>query len=154
MGRREDLLRREAEAWSRIDGVVDAIAPDDLVRPGYTVDGWSVKDMMAHVAAWSNLAASILDEIAAGTWSGHHVSDEPGGTDRLNAEWLERDRALDLDAVRSSWHSARARLLESFGDLGEITPYADEWFEESGPSHYAEHLPDLETWVERLRAER
>ena len=153
MGRREDLLRREAEAWRRIDGLVEAMAPDDLVRPGYTAERWSVKDMMAHVAAWSNLAANILGEIAAGTWRGHHVSDEPGGTDRLNSEWFERDRDLDVDTVRSDWHASRARLLESFGELDEITPDADEWFEESGPSHYAEHLPDLERWIERLRDE-
>jgi hypothetical protein len=154
MGRREDLLRREAEAWGRIDGVVEFLSAAELVRPGYTVEGWSVKDMMAHVAAWSNVAAGVLREISAGTWSGHHVSDEPGGTDRLNAEWFERDRELDVDTVRSEWHASRARMLEAFGALVEIAPDADEWFEESGPSHYAEHMPDLERWDTRMRSER
>lgn len=154
MGRREDLLRREAEAWGRIDGVVESLSAAELVRPGYTVEGWSVKDMMAHVAAWSNVAAGVLREISAGTWSGHHVSDEPGGTDRLNAEWFERHRELDVDTVGSEWHASRTRMLEAFGALDEITPDADEWFEESGPSHYAEHMPDLEQWVTRMRSER
>ena len=153
MGRREDLLRREAEAWGRIDGVVESLSAAELVRPGYTVEGWSVKDMMAHIAAWSNVAAGVLRDISAGTWSGHHVSDELGATDRLNAEWFERDRELDVDTVRSEWHTSRASLLQSFGAPVEITPDADEWFEESGPSHYADHLADLEGWVGRMRSE-
>ena len=154
MGRRDDLLRQEAEAWGRIDGIVATLSAAELVRPGYTVEGWSVKDMMAHVAAWSNVAAGVLREISAGTWTGHHVSDEPGGTDRLNAEWFERDRELDVDTVRSEWHASRTSMLEAFGALDEITPDADEWFEESGPSHYAEHMPDLERWVRRIRSHR
>jgi hypothetical protein len=101
MGRREDLLRQEAEAWGRIDGVIESVSAAELVRPGYTVEGWSAKDMMAHIAAWSNVAAGVLREISAGTWSGHHASDERGGIDRLNAEWFERDREIDVDTVRS-----------------------------------------------------
>ena len=154
MGRREDLLRQEAEAWGRIDSVVETLSAAELVRTSYTVEGWSVKDMMAHIAAWSNVAASVLRGISAGSWSGHHVWDEPGGTDRLNAEWFERDRELDVDTVRSEWHASRTRMLEGFGALDEITPDADEWFEESGPSHYAEHMPDLERWVTRMRSEQ
>ena len=154
MGRREDLLRQEAEAWGRIDGVVESVSAAELVRPGYTVEGWSAKDMMAHIAAWSNVAAGVLREISAGTRSGHHAWDEPGGIDRLNAEWFERDREIDVDTVRSEWHASRTCMLEAFGALDEITPDADEWFEESGPSHYAAHLPDLERWLRGMRADR
>ena len=154
MGRREDLLRQEAEAWGKIDGVVESLSAAELVRPGYTVEGWSAKDMMAHVAAWSDYAARVLDEIAKGTWDGRDEFAESGSVDRLNAEWFERDRDLDVDAVRSDWHASRTRMLQAFGALDEITPDADEWFEESGPSHYAEHLTDLESWVRRLHAER
>ena len=154
MGRREDLLRREAEAWGRIDGVVESLSAAELGLSGYTVEGWSMKDMMAHVAAWSTVAASVLREISAGTWTGHHASDEPGGIDRLNAEWFERDRELDVDTVRSEWHASRTRMLEAFGALYEATSDADEWFEESGPTHYAEHQADLERWVTRMRSEQ
>ena len=64
------------------------------------------------------------------------------------------DRELDVDTVRSEWHASRTRMLEAFGALDEITTDADDWFEESGPSHYAEHMPDLEQWVTRMRSER
>jgi hypothetical protein len=36
MGRREDLLRQEAEGWQRIDGLVGDLTPEQIERPGYT----------------------------------------------------------------------------------------------------------------------
>lgn len=152
-GRREDLLRREAEAWARIDELAGALTPEELERPGYTPDGWSVKDLMAHVAAWSEHTARVLGEMAAGTWDGEDPTEEPGRVDRLNREWFERSRETELEMVRSAWQGARRLLLETFRALGEITPDADEWFEETGPAHYAEHLPDLVAWSHRLRSE-
>ena len=36
--------------------------------------------------------------------------------------------------------------------LDELTPRAEEWFMESGPLHYREHLPDLERFVKESSA--
>jgi mycothiol maleylpyruvate isomerase-like protein len=151
MGRREELLRQEAEGWQRIDGLVDHLTPEQIERPGYTDEGWSVKDVMWHVAAWSQDTARVLREMEVGTWDGEDPSEAQGCTDGVNREWFARSRMMELEEVRSAWHTARGRLLEAFGALGAVTPDADEWFEETGPAHYAEHLPDLQAWVERLR---
>ena len=151
MGRREDLLRQEAEGWQRIDGLVGDLTPEQIERPGYTDEGWSVKDMMWHVAAWSQDTARVLRDMQSGTWDGEDPSEAPGYTDRVNREWFARSHTMEVEAVRSAWYAVRGRLLEAFGALGEVTPDANEWFEESGPAHYGEHLPDLHAWVERLR---
>jgi len=66
---------------------------------------------------------------------------------RLNERELERSRAMQVDEVRAELHGARAAMLERFGALTELTADADEWFDESGPRHYAEHAPELEAWV-------
>ena len=88
MGRREDLLRQEAEGWARIDALVEGLAPEDVDRPGLTDEGWSVKDMMWHVAAWSDDTARVLRDMEAGTWDGEDPSAAPGYTDRVNREWF------------------------------------------------------------------
>ncbi|MEX2203743.1 MAG: maleylpyruvate isomerase N-terminal domain-containing protein [Actinomycetota bacterium] len=149
MARREDLLRQEAEGWARIDALVEGLTPEEIDRPGLTDEGWSVKDMMWHVAAWSEDTARVLREMEAGTWDGEDPSEAPGYTDRVNREWFARSRTMEVEQARSAWYAMRARMLEAFGALGEVTPDAGEWFEESGPSHYAEHLPGLQAWVER-----
>jgi hypothetical protein len=38
-------------------------------------------------------------------------------------------------------------MLEEFNLLPELTPVAEEWFRESGPEHYQEHLPRLREWA-------
>ena len=151
MGRREDLLRQEAEGWRRIDALVDGLVAEEIERPGLTDEGWSVKDMMWHVAAWSQDTARVLTEMEAGTWDGDDPSEAAGYTDRVNREWFAHSRTMELEDVRTAWYASRERLLESFGALGEVTPAAEEWFDESGPAHYAEHVPGLQAWVEQLR---
>ena len=153
MGRREDLLRREAEGWDRIAGLLEDLSPEQLERPGLTADGWSIKDLQWHVAVWFEDTARVLDQMGAGTWDGRDPSLEPGWTDRANQEAFERSREMPLEDVRTAWREQRGRMLAAFGALDDVTPAAVEWFEESGPSHYAEHLADLEGWVARVRSE-
>ena len=74
-----------------------------------------------------------------------------GGFDAsYNAQTAVDDAAhiiVAADQVRSELHRARSAMLERFGALEVLTADADEWFEESGPLHYAEHLPELEAWI-------
>src|SRR6185369_8238883 len=93
-GRREELLRDEAAGWEELTALVDGLDGRELEAPGVTPDGWSVKDVAWHVAAWSRDTARVLREIAAGTWDGIDPSSEPGWADRTNAEWFERSRAM------------------------------------------------------------
>lgn len=150
MARREDLLRREAEAWERLASSVDLLTSEQLERPGLTAEGWSVKDLLWHMAFWYEDTAQALEEMRAGTWDGEDPSREPGWTDRVNDEQAERSRTMPLGDVRTAWLGERRRMLEAFGALEEVTPDADEWFEEAGPSHAEAHLPDLERWAARL----
>jgi hypothetical protein len=58
---------------------------------------------------------------------------------------------MQVDEVRAELQRARAAMLERFGALAGLTADADEWFEESGPAHYAEHASELEAWVRAHR---
>jgi hypothetical protein len=50
--------------------------------------------------------------------------------------------------VQAELFAARARMLQEWAALEEITSHAWEWLEESGPLHYAEHLRDIHAWKE------
>jgi hypothetical protein len=152
MGPREDLLRRESEGWETIDRVLAGLGQDELTRPGLTEDGWSVKDLLGHLAFWCEEAARVLVEIPDGSRDGADAGLEPGQIDAMNREAVDRMRAADLGAVRTAWHEGRSRMLGAFGALAVVSPEAAEWFDESGPAHYAEHLPELERWTARARS--
>jgi hypothetical protein len=150
MGRREELLRAEAEGWERLNARLDAVPPERLIDEGLNAEGWAARDLAWHVAFWCADAARVLEEIRAGTFDRRAEPHGDATIDAMNDRELERSRAMDVAQVRDELHRARASMLERFGALDDITPEADEWFEEAGPHHYAEHRLELEAWIRTL----
>ena len=151
MARREELLRAEAEGWEAFVALADAAPPDLVELPGLNAEGWAVRDVMWHVAFWCADAARALSAIAEGRMDRVREPYGDAEVDRLNDRELERSRGMPVDEIRAELHRSRAAMLERFGALDRLTADADEWFEESGPAHYAEHAPELEAWVRSNR---
>jgi Mycothiol maleylpyruvate isomerase N-terminal domain len=151
MARREELLRAEAEGWEVFVALADAVPPNLVELPGLNAEDWAVRDVMWHVAFWCAEAARALRAIAEGRFDRVRGPYGEPEVNRLNDRELERSRGMQVDEVRAELHRARAAMLERFGALAGLTADADEWFEESGPAHYAEHAPDLEAWVRANR---
>jgi len=141
-------VRREDEAWSRFEAVIESLTEEQVIEPGYYVDdGWSVKDLIGHIGSWMAEASSMLERIRFGTYE-----PDTRDTDDLNKEFYEANRDLPLGLVLAECHSARARILQEWDALPEITTEAVEWFEESAAKHCAEHQPRLEEWATELLA--
>jgi Mycothiol maleylpyruvate isomerase N-terminal domain len=142
--RKRERLEAEDRGWVELRSLVDRLTPEWMARDGYYED-WSVKDLLAHLGCWMAEAATVLEQIRWDTFDGW----EPD-VDGLNATWYEIWRDQDLPVVWAELHSARARMLQEWDGLPEVTERADEWFRESGEEHYAEHLPRLGEWVREL----
>lgn len=138
------LLRSEDEGWLELTEAFGGVPSDRFGKASLNDDGWSPKDAMYHIAAWTEEAAKILGRIAAGTHRETRLD-----IDRMNHEWLEVGRGLDDDVVRIRFAKGRVAMRQAFTRLSEVDPVAWEWFEESGPRHYEEHLPDLRAFLER-----
>jgi hypothetical protein len=148
MGRREELLRAEAERWAAFEAALDAVPAGRLETAGLNAEGWAVRDMMWHVAFWCSDAARALTDIAEGRFDRAH---EPYSADQVNSindREFARSRSMRIEEVRAELHRSRSAMLERFGVLDELTADAEEWFEESGPLHYAEHLRELRSWTD------
>ena len=138
----ERLIAEEDAAWEELCAEIGRMSDAELELPGITPDGWSVKDVMFHIAAWAADCGLQFERMRMGTWT---RPDED--VERQNREWFELSRTMDLAVVRAELAAARTRMVAEFGTLPEITPDAVEWFEESGPLHYLEHLRDLRPWA-------
>lgn len=145
MDRRNELLKEEDEVWEEVRRIVDRLTPEQMEEPGMTEAGWSVKDLLWHFQCWTAESARQLERIRLGTYE-----EQDWDTDGLNQRYLEESRSLDLATVRACLSASRNRALQEWAALGELTPEAVEWFEESGPVHFREHLPKLRAWAERL----
>ncbi len=147
MIRREDLLRSEDRGWTDLRSQLDALSRQQVMEPGLTPEGWSVKDLLWHLGAWWAKAGVMLERIRVGTYDG---GDLASNVDELNARFLVEGRRLDLATVTAELYAARNHALVEFAAIPEVTPEAEEWFRESGPEHYDEHLGDLRAWVGKL----
>jgi hypothetical protein len=141
-------MRREEAGWVELNALLHGLSAAQLTAPGLMADGWSIKDVMWHIAAWSADAAGQLERMRAGTFDPTEVQD----TQALNDAWFKVSKGLELETVKAEWYSARTMMVERFGEGARLPSEADEWFDEAGALHYAEHLQDLRVSVERARS--
>ena len=91
---REDLL-----------AAIHGLGDDMMTEP--SLDGWSVKDHLAHIALWDDIRASEVTRISAGHDSAWRMAE--GQDEALNALAYQVRLPLSLDQVR--WELATSCLL-------------------------------------------
>ena len=145
MPTKRQLCKHEDDGWADLNGLVESLGPEQMEEPGYYPD-WSVKDLVAHLAAWMAEAARILTQVHYGTYLKRDLD-----VDAMNKDFYEANHDLPLPVVRAEAFAARNRMLAEMNAIDEVIPEAEDWFEESGPRHYQEHLPRLREWVQELQ---
>jgi hypothetical protein len=145
----QQLLAAEDAGWDELHTLLGELRPEELQRPGYYVEGWSGKDLLAHVGSWLAEAAKVLERIRAGTYRPEEID-----VDAINALSLEAMKDAPIDVVRAQAAAARTRMLQAWEELPETTPEAAFWIHKAGAEHYGEHLTRLRDWVAELEAAR
>jgi hypothetical protein len=142
--RKRTRIQAEDQGWAYLRGLVDPLTAEQITRDGY-YERWSIKDLLAHLGCWMAEAATMLEQMRAGTFM-----DQAVDVEALNAIWFETWRDQDVRIVWAMLHSGRARMLDEWERIPEVTDRADDWFRESAEEHYDEHLPRLREWVAQL----
>jgi hypothetical protein len=112
-------------------------------------NGWSVKDVLAHIAAWEWRCASLLD-------ASHNtkalLKAQPD-VDALNREIYEARKEWGWEEVEYDFRAAHQTLLEAIRQLPP-PQLADEFVQRTIADetweHYDEHLGDLRRWRQRV----
>ena len=117
--RRADLvaeLKKENEGWERL---LADIGEDRMEEPG-VAGAWSVKDVVAHLAAWRRRTVGRLEAAARGEpepkaeWPADLTDD-----DAINAWFHSRDKGRTLSDVMSESRKIFARLVAAIEKLPE-----------------------------------
>ena len=144
---RDALLQHYRQMREELLAAIDGLSDELLTEP--SLDGWSVKDHLAHLALWDDLRASEVVRISAGHDSAWRMTDEQGEAHNALAYALRRD--LSLEQVRWELATSHQRLLDA---LASATPRGldSSLYGEAGlrSSHEAAHTD----WIKRWRGER
>ena len=96
---REDLLRRYRESRAKLLQAIESLTDEQMSEP--SLDGWAVKDHLAHIALWDDIRADDVERISAGFESAWKMTDEQ------NPMWYDPEHGL----VDSPAHPGQFGLL-------------------------------------------
>jgi hypothetical protein len=134
--------RMRADLLAAIDGLSD----EQMTEP--SIDGWSVKDHLAHIALWDELRAAEIARISAGHASAWRMHGKDGIYSTLGHE-MRRD--LSLEQIRWELATSGQRVLDA---IAAATPRGldGSLYGEAGlrSTHEGAHVG----WIARWRAER
>jgi uncharacterized damage-inducible protein DinB len=144
---RDALLRHYHETREGLLAAIHGLTDAQMTDP--SIDGWSVKDHLAHLALWDDVRASEVTRISAGHDSAWRMTYEQAET--YNAIAYPARRALSLAQVRWELATSRARLVDA---IAAATPRGldPSLYSETGlrSTHESEHAG----WIKRWRGER
>jgi Protein of unknown function (DUF1706) len=147
----EDIRRAHAAleaAAGRLDEAAFMAEVPDM-------DGWTCKDVLAHVSWWSEHSAGVVEALLAGR-DPYPRDGAPFDIDAHNARVLAESRGRSLDDVRRAEADAYRRVVaavETAGEVDLLEPGRFAWLAgeplartvaADTSEHYVEHLPHLE----------
>lgn len=151
-----ELLARIGQSRSALEQVIGPLDPAGIAAPGAA--GWSIKDHLAHLAAWQQSLLALLEgrdrQAAIGLRPGDGVDAED--VDAVNAFLLARGRERPAPEVLDDFRRTHRQVLaalERLSDADLARPYAhyqpgddDQrpvlgWVAGNTYEHDEEHLP-------------
>jgi uncharacterized protein (TIGR03083 family) len=143
------------DEYADFRATLKGLEPPQLEQP--FLDGWSVKEIVAHVAGWENEMVAALERMARGE------RPTPEGVDYSNPDaWNARfavDAApISAPTVLARWdqthqnfvRAAEALPAERYGEKedGSLMT-ANRMLEGNGFGHYREHIAQIASWRTR-----
>ena len=144
---REALLQHYRRMRGELLAAMDGLSDELMSEP--SIDGWSVKDHLLHLALWDDIRASEVTRISAGHASAWRMKDSQA--EALNALAHDLRVGLSLEQVRWELATSRQRLLDAISSA-TARGLDPSLYGEAGlrSSHEAQHAG----WLRRWRQEK
>jgi uncharacterized damage-inducible protein DinB len=147
------------DARERLLASFDGLTDEEMAQPG-VVGGWSVRDVLAHLAGWDRGYIEMFRAMLAG--ERHAILDmDEGGNEAFNRENLTARSSAALDDVMKELTASRDELIELLRTIDNEQLFApapgDEHADMSiaacvqvAAAHDEEHAEMIEEWRNQL----
>ena len=144
---KEELLRHYRESRQRLLAAIEGLSDEEMSEP--SIDGWAIKDHLAHLALWDDIRAEEVNRISAGYESGWKMTDDQD--EALNVTGYEMRRSLSAAQARWELETSRRKLLDA---ISRCTPRALDTSLYGAAGLRSGHEDEHAGWLERWREQR
>jgi uncharacterized protein (TIGR03083 family) len=150
---RDEALALIRERRAALDACLADVPPERMTAPG-VADGWSVRDVLAHIAWWERWLVRVLrgERGALAELAQMRRDDGQQVVDRLNAATYDANRDRPLPEILADARPAYDEALRATASQTEdaFARYrrvvaANTW------EHYDEHAEHIRDWLARER---
>ena len=159
--RRTMLAGQMADARERLLNAIDGLSDEDMLEPGVCGE-WSVRDVVAHVAAWDRETTDMFSAMLEG--ERHDFLDlDIEGLEQFNQEHHEATRSVPVADALAELSDSREAMLDLVRGVDNARLFAPApGYEHADMSiaaclgaqiqHDEEHAEMIEAWREKTGA--
>ncbi|MEM7344436.1 MAG: maleylpyruvate isomerase N-terminal domain-containing protein [Chloroflexota bacterium] len=148
----DEIIEKIEASYAKIVRLYRSVPVNTLLEPTLS-NGWSVKDLLGHLAMWEWRCAGLLEQA--------HHSDLPlkaePDVDALNREAYQERQELEWEEVEQDFRQAHAVLLTNIRAMPAErlqTQFVQDSIAGETWHHYEEHLPALEAWHKQVATQK
>jgi hypothetical protein len=157
---KEDLISAIKASWAELNEVIAALDDDQMLQPGVQ-DAWTVKDILAHISAWEQLAMDRIHSAQTGEPLKFPAITGDEFVNAFNADKYEANKARPLNEVLDELQVTHQDFLAQIQSLDDSTLAQKLPFEWAGNLtfqvlisanthwHYPEHIEAIQKWLEK-----
>ncbi|MER3398791.1 MAG: hypothetical protein C4316_09755 [Chloroflexota bacterium] len=157
---RDELIQHISREYERLKRLLAGVEPEQLAAEP-VLNGWTVKDILAHLAVWQSITVTNLFRLERGQPL-LYVNLDPKKVDELNARFYQELKDWPPERVLGDLEGSYRQLINRISLLSEEELNDPRHFKQlrgrplwqliaaNTYEHYAEHLPVLEAWRQRL----
>ena len=150
MSEKETALKSMEAGFGGLLQAIEGLDNEQLTRPG--LDGWSVKDILAHVLGWERIETLFLSRMAAGERPNPDGIDYINEVDSWNASFVGGMVAISpqtVIAILRQAHMNHVIAARSLPDERLSEGKTARRLIDDDVRHYQEHAQQIRTWRER-----
>ena len=122
---------------------------------------WSIKDILAHIAAWERLAYDRIQAAVSGNPLKFPLIKGDADVDKFNAEIFKKNKDLSVPEVTTEFHNSHLDFISQIETLDEeflSKPLPFDWagkltaqvvISANTHWHYVEHAELIEKWLDK-----
>ena len=152
------ILKEMSTSYAALEEILTSLDKMQYFIEG-VIPGWSIKDILAHIASWQHRLLSWLDAAVRNEKPTISGPDNVQEMDALNAQFYQVNKALPLDKVLIDFRTSHQHIMDIVQAMPEedlMNPHRFAWSKGeplwqaiAGDTyeHYQEHLAQIQEWL-------